>query len=64
MLIGSLASFLVSRLNASVLYGVGSADALTFPGMAVILLGVSALAGYLPAQRVARNDPMVALRSA
>ncbi len=61
--IGSLGSLLVSRLLASQLYGVGSADLQTFVVMATILLMVSALAGYLPARRASRTDPNSALRA-
>jgi putative ABC transport system permease protein len=51
------------RLLSSVLYGVIQADAATFAGLTAIM-GVSALAaGYVPALRAARVDPMTALRN-
>ena len=43
--------------------GVEAADGVTFAGMAVLLLSVSLLAGYLPARRASRTDPIEALRA-
>ena len=63
VVIGAVASLAASRLLGSLLYGVESTDALTFGAVAAILLLVSALAGYLPARRAARTDPMVSLQS-
>jgi len=62
--LGAAGSFVVARLIGSLLYGVAPTDAMTFAGMALVLLLVSALAGYLPARRASRTDPMEALRSA
>ncbi|NKB89456.1 MAG: FtsX-like permease family protein [Acidobacteria bacterium] len=61
--IGSAGSFFVARLIASMLFGVGSADPVTFVGMALVLLAVAAAAGYLPARRASRVDPMQALHA-
>jgi ABC-type antimicrobial peptide transport system permease subunit len=41
---------------------VTSSDPLTFVGMLAILTAVTAIAGYLPARRASRIDPMSALR--
>jgi ABC-type antimicrobial peptide transport system permease subunit len=61
--IGAAGSFAVSRLMGSLLYGVEPTDAFTFISGAAILLSVAAFAGFLPARRASKTDPMVALRS-
>lgn len=61
--IGIVASLAVTRLIASLLFGVTPADPLTFAGMAAVLLGVAVLACVIPARRASRADPLVAMRS-
>jgi predicted permease len=51
-----------SRLVSTFLYGVKPTDPLTLGGAALLVLATAALAGYLPARRAAKVDPMVALR--
>ena len=60
--IGALLSVTGSRLLRSLLYGVGPTDVISFLATAVVLVAVSAAAGFLPARRASRTDPMVALR--
>jgi len=62
-LIGLAAAFLLTRLMASLLFGVGPADPLTFLCVPIALITVAVLASYIPASRAAKVDPMVALRS-
>lgn len=60
--IGIVAALAVTRLAASMLYGVSADDPLTFIAVAALLAVVSGAACYLPARRALRVDPMVALR--
>ncbi len=63
IVLGAVGSFVVARLMGALLYGVAPTDGLTFAGMAMVLLLVSGMAGYMPARRASRTDPMTALRS-
>jgi predicted permease len=53
----------LSRLMESLLFGVSSLDAMTYASVAFALAVTAALAGYIPARRATRIDPMAALRS-
>jgi predicted permease len=63
LVLGLAASRALSRGLASLLFGVTAGDPATFAGIALVLTAVSALAGYIPAWRASRIDPMTALRS-
>jgi ABC-type antimicrobial peptide transport system permease subunit len=60
--IGVPAALLSSRLVASMLFGLHGNDPITLLAAVFVMLLIAALAGYLPARRASRVDPMVALR--
>jgi predicted permease len=63
ILIGTVASLAVVRLIATLLFATSPWDITTYVAMAIGLLLVAALSGYIPARRASRINPMVALRA-
>jgi len=62
VVIGLLASLAATRTASSLLFGLRPNDPPTIAAATLLLLVVAALAGYLPARRASRVDPMTALR--
>jgi predicted permease len=59
---GTVASFVAARYIASLLFKTEATDPISFLGTVFLLTAVAALAGYLPALRASRVDPVIALR--
>jgi ABC-type antimicrobial peptide transport system permease subunit len=59
---GLVMAFLLTRLMSGLLYGIGATDPLTFGMVSLLLAVVAGVAGYIPARRAIRVDPMITLR--
>ena len=62
LVLGVPAALLGARLISAQLFGLSPTDPLTLVGAAIVLAGVAMLAGYLPARRASRVNPLNALR--
>jgi len=63
MAIGVVGSLALTRSLTGLLFGITPTDPATFAAMLLVLGVVAALAGYVPARRASRIDPLVALRT-
>jgi putative ABC transport system permease protein len=60
--VGLIGAAAAGRVVASQLFGLAATDVATQLGAALLMIIVSAIAGYVPARRASRVDPMLALR--
>ena len=63
VVLGAAASVAGARLISSLLFETSPWDAMTYASMAIALLGVAGISGYIPAFRASRINPTVALRA-
>jgi putative ABC transport system permease protein len=60
---GLIIAFVLTRVMASMLFGISATDPITFLSISFVLLAVALLASYIPALRATHVDPMIALRA-
>jgi putative ABC transport system permease protein len=62
VVVGLVAALILTRLMASLLFGVTSTDAITYVGVSALLAAVAIVATYIPARRATQVDPIKILR--
>jgi ABC-type transport system, involved in lipoprotein release, permease component len=60
--IGIIGAFALTRVMQTMLFNVNPTDPVTFLEVSLVLMVVASLAGYFPALRATRVDPLIALR--
>jgi putative ABC transport system permease protein len=60
--VGLAGAYALRRILTSLVFDVSTSDPLIYAGVAALMLGVAALACYLPARRASLVDPSIALR--
>ena len=62
-MVGLAGAIAVTRVMASLLFGISATDLVTFSAVPLILATVALMACYVPARRATRVDPVFALRN-